>query len=120
MTGVLMLTLVVTLGAVYATQPPTMDVRLVDAVQKAKKQTATVQVTVGALNLVDPDSAQAGVQTGEGHLHYQMDSGPVIATTATKLSFHGLAGGKHSIVITLVGNDHSPLGPQETIAVVIP
>jgi hypothetical protein len=92
----------------------------VDSEQKAKKQTATVQVTVGGIRLVDPDSVQARAKAGEGHLHYQVDNGPVIATTATKLSFHNLGEGQHSLVVTLVGNDHNPLGSQETIAVVIP
>jgi hypothetical protein len=57
---------------------------------------------------------------GQGHLHYQVDDGPVIATTATKLSFHGLKPGAHKIVVTLAANDHSPLGPQQALEVTIP
>ena len=49
-----------------------------------------------------------------------VDSGPVIATPASKLSFHGLTAGNHTIIVTLVGNDHKPRGPQQNIAIVIP
>ena len=101
-------------------EPPTLGAKLVDPEQKARKQTATVEATVGGLRLVDPDTVDGVAKPGEGHLHYQVDKGPVIATTATKLSFHGLATGPHSIVVVLAGNDHNPLGPKETIAVVIP
>lgn len=114
------LVIVLALGVVYATQSPTMSVKLIDQLRKAKQQTATVQVTVGGIKLVDPDTTPPAAQAGEGHLHYQVDGGPLIATTTTKLSFHGLGAGTHSVIVTLVGNDHSPLGPQETIAVVIP
>jgi hypothetical protein len=37
-----------------------------------------------------------------------------------KLSFHGLTPGAHKIVVTLAGNDHNPLGPQQTLNVTIP
>jgi len=57
---------------------------------------------------------------GQGHLHYQVDDGPVIATPGTKLSFHGLKTRSHRIVVMLAANDHSPLGPQETLQVTIP
>jgi len=118
--AVLLTVLLLAPCSVHAKQEPTLGAKLVDAEQKAKKQTATVQVTVGGIRLVDPDSVQARAKAGEGHLHYQVDNGPVIATTATKLSFHNLGEGQHSLVVTLVGNDHNPVGSQETIAVVIP
>jgi hypothetical protein len=43
----------------------------------------------------------------------QVDGGPIIATPAAKLSFHGLSPGKHQILVMLAANDHSPLGPQQ-------
>jgi hypothetical protein len=103
-----------------AVEQATVGAQLLDAEQKAKQQTATVQVTVAGLELVDPDSVHAVAKAGQGHLHYRVDSGPVIATTTTKLSFHALTTGKHAIVISLVGNDHKPLGAEQTVAVVIP
>ena len=57
---------------------------------------------------------------GQGHLHYQLDKGPIIATPTRKLSFHELPPGSHTIVVMLVGNDHKPLGPEERLTVNIP
>jgi hypothetical protein len=59
-------------------------------------------------------------KAGQGHLHYQVDDDPIVATTAKKLSFHALSSGKHTIKVVLAGNDHSPLGPEQTLDVNIP
>lgn len=99
---------------------PTMSAKLVDADQKAKKKSATVSVNVHGLKIVDPASVNEKAAKGQGHLHYRVDDGPVIATTATKLSFHGLSSGTHTITVTLAGNDHAPLGPSETLNVTVP
>lgn len=56
----------------------------------------------------------------EGHVHYRLDAGPVIATPATRLSFHELTPGEHTVTVMLAGPDHAPLGPQETLTFVIP
>lgn len=53
-------------------------------------------------------------------LHYQIDDSPVIATPSTKLSFHELKPGDHKITVVLAGNDHRPLGPQDTLTVKVP
>jgi hypothetical protein len=103
-----------------AAQTPTLKATLVDAAKKAAKKTATVQVTVSGVKLIDPDKTNGQPQKGEGHLHYQLDNGPVIATTALKLSFHGLSSGQHTLVVMLAGNDHEPLGPKETLTFDIP
>jgi len=81
---------------------------------------AAVTATVAGLALVDPLMAGEYPQYGQGHLHYQIDGGPVIATTATKLSFHDLAPGPHTIVVLLAGNDHRALGPKRILTVNIP
>jgi hypothetical protein len=57
---------------------------------------------------------------GQGHLHYRVDDGPVIATTSTKLSFHDLKPGAHKIEVVLAANDHNPLGPKATLNVTVP
>ena len=57
---------------------------------------------------------------GQGHLHYQVDDGPIVATTVPKLSFHGLKPGTHSIMVQLAANDHTPLGPEQKLSVTIP
>lgn len=98
----------------------TFKATLVDAEKKARRREATVRVEVTGVELVDPASVNEQPKAGQGHLHYQVDDGPVIATTAAKLSFHGLATGQHKIVVTLAANDHSPAGRQETLTVTIP
>lgn len=98
----------------------TLMARLIDPDAKAKQKTATVEVTVSRFLLIDPAKVGERVKAGQGHLHYQVDNGPVIATTATKLSFHELLPGQHRIMVMLVGNDHQPLGPSQTLNITIP
>lgn len=98
----------------------TLTATLVDAEKKAAQKAATVEVKTTGINLTDPAKANEMAKAGQGHLHYQVDGGPVIATTTTKLSFHGLSSGAHKIVVMLAGNDHTPLGPQQTLEVTIP
>jgi hypothetical protein len=98
----------------------TLTARLVDAEKKAQQKAATVDVRVTGIKIIDPAKVNEQPRAGQGHLHYQVDDGPIIATTTTKLSFHGLTAGQHKIVVTLAGNDHNPLGPQETLNVTIP
>lgn len=99
---------------------PTLTATLVDAEKKAAQKAATVEVKTTGIDLIDPAKANEMAKAGQGHLHYQVDGGPVIATTTTKLSFHGLSSGAHKIVVMLAGNDHNPLGPQQTLDVTIP
>ena len=99
---------------------PALTAKLIDADQKALKKSATISVSVRGLKIVDPGSVNEKPAPGQGHLHYRLDGGPVIATTATKLSFHELSSGPHSITVALAGNDHSPLGPTQTLTVTVP
>jgi hypothetical protein len=99
---------------------PSLSVKLIDADQKAAKHSATVSVKVSGLKLIDPASVKEKPAKGQGHLHYQVDDGFIIATTTTKLSFHGLASGPHSFKVILAANDHTPLGPSQTVNVTIP
>jgi len=99
---------------------PSLEAKLVDADAKAKKQSATVECKVGGVKLVDPAMAHEKPMKGQGHLHYRVDDGPVIATTATKLSFHELKPGAHTFTVMLAANDHSPLGPSQTLNVTVP
>lgn len=99
---------------------PTLTAKLVDPEKKAQQKAATVDVKVTGIKIIDPATVNEKPIAGQGHLHYQVDDGPIIATTTMKLSFHGLTPGSHKIVVTLAGNDHNPLGPQETLNVTIP
>jgi hypothetical protein len=99
---------------------PELLAKLSDAEKKAQEHTATVEVRVAGIQLIDPAAVNEQPQQGQGHLHYQVDTGPVIATTTTKLSFHELSSGSHEITVMLVSSDHQPLGPRETLPVIIP
>ena len=104
-----------------STQPSiSFDAALVNAAQKSPKKAATVEVKVTGIELVDPDKVSEKPQAGQGHLHYQLDNGPIVATTSPKLSYHGLTPGPHNITVSLAANDHTALGPQKTLQVTIP
>ena len=107
-------------AAATAKSTATLTATLVDAEKKAAQKAATVQVKTTGIKLIDPATVQEKPRAGQGHLHYQVDSGPIIATTTTKLSFHELSSGAHKITVMLAANDHSPLGPQQTLDVNIP
>lgn len=79
----------------------------VDPDNNARERSATVNVEVRGVRLVDLAEVQARAKKGQGHLHYRLDGGPMIATTATKLSFHELSPGEHTLV---PGNGVAP-GP---------
>lgn len=98
----------------------TLTATLVDPEKKAQQKAATVSVKVTGIKLIDPATVNEQPRAGQGHLHYQVDNGPMIATPTTKLSFHGLTPGEHKILVVLAGNDHNPLGPQQTLTVTIP
>jgi hypothetical protein len=99
---------------------PSMTAKLIDPEKKAAGRAATVEVTVSGVELVDPAMSMEKAAPGQGHLHYQVDKGPVIATPSPKLSFHELTPGSHTITVVLAGNDHKPLGPQQTLNVTVP
>ena len=101
-------------------QTATMTASLIDAEKNARDKSATVEVRVTGIELIDPALTNKQPMKGQGHLHYQVDDGPVVATTAPKLSFHGLSSGKHKIVVMLANNDHSPAGPQQTMEITVP
>jgi len=103
-----------------AATSPELHAHLVSPEVAAQKHSATVEVRVSGLQLVDAAAAKEQPRMGEGHLHYRVDDGPIIATTATKLGFHELATGRHEIRVELVGNDHLPLGPSESLEVEVP
>jgi hypothetical protein len=111
------------LGAALAlaqSSAPAIDAKLVDAEKKAAKKEATVTVKVTGVEMTDPASVGEKPMKGQGHLHYQLGDGPIIATTSTKLSWHGLKPGTHTFEVVLAGNDHNPLGPKASLTVTVP
>jgi hypothetical protein len=93
---------------------------LVDKDAKAKQKAAVVEVDVTGVKLVDPATSQEKAVAGQGHLHYQVDTGPIIATPASKLAFHGLPPGKHTITVYVAGNDHAALTPAQVLELQVP
>lgn len=85
-----------------------------------RQDAATVTVNIEGLRLVEPSAAPQPARPGEGHLHYRVDRGPVIATSAAQLTFRELAAGSHVITVQLVGTDHRPLGPVQTLTAQMP
>jgi hypothetical protein len=116
-------------------RPLSLTARLIDQEDMAAKHAAVVQVEVTGVRLIaatddtgDVEEVTPGADgmistpagAREGHVHYRLDAGPVIATPATRLSFHELTPGEHTVTVMLAGPDHAPLGPQETLTFVIP
>ena len=99
---------------------PTMTAKLLDPDKKAAEKAATVEVTTSGIELTDPAISHEKAVPGQGHLHYQLDKGPVVATPTAKLSYHELTPGTHTILVVLAGNDHMPLGPQQQLTVTVP
>jgi len=56
----------------------TLTASLIDPETTAKEKTATVQVSVTGVKLIDPAMTNKRPTKGQGHLHYRVDSGPVI------------------------------------------
>lgn len=108
-------------AAVPARQPSVGVVAvLVDADLKARKREATVQAKAVGIHIVDPALVRDQPKAGQGHFHFRVDDGPVIATTASKLSFHDLKPGVHTFTVQLAGNDHSVIATAAELMVTVP
>ncbi len=99
---------------------PSFKASLVDPEKKAAQATATVKVEVMGAKLTDPASRHEKPMPGEVHIHYRLDDGPVVATTAPKLSWHELSPGKHTFTVNLADNAHQKVGDAQTLSVEIP
>jgi hypothetical protein len=107
-------------NAVKAASRFFITARLVDEIKNAAKSSATVEVTVKGIRLVDPALASLAPGAIEGHLHYQLDGGPIIATPTPKLSFHELSPGEHKISVNLADDNHMPIGMPVVLTVRVP
>jgi uncharacterized protein DUF6130 len=94
---------------------PRVQASLVNESDLASKGTAMVQATTTGIDIVDPATRNEQAKEGEGHLHYRVDDGPIVATTAEQLSFVGLPPGEHRITVELAGNDHKPIGDPQSL-----
>lgn len=96
------------------------EAKLVDQEANASKHSAVVEAKASGLTLIDPALSSKMNTMPEGHFHYQVDNGFVIATPVNKLAFHNLTSGKHQIMVSLADNEHKPIGPVQMLTVTIP
>jgi len=109
-------------GPLYA-KPDTgiqLKASLVNRERNAAQKAAVVRVEISGLALVDPGTMGEGAMPGMGYIHYILDNCPAVGSSDTNLSFWGLSPGPHTIRVVLVGNDHKPLGVEQTLDVTIP
>ena len=93
---------------------------LSDSDNQAKRKSVLIETKVTGIRIIDPAQSDRTSGRQEGHFHYRLDDGAVLETIQDKMSFHNLSRGTHKIEVSLAGNDHSPLGPEETFFVKIP
>ena len=56
--------------------------------------------------------------TGNGHIHYSLDGGaPVMKYDTNPIVLSGLSAGPHTLIYTLVDNNHNPLNPSVSASV---
>jgi hypothetical protein len=79
-----------------------------------------VQITVTDLEIVDPIEVNEVPRDGQGHIHLQLDDGPILAVPSLRMRLSRIRGGQHTIKVMLHANDHSPLGAQVQIQLPIP
>lgn len=98
------------------TSEPKRDVFLAATLVDAEKQSDLNQMTV----VVKVKGVDMKPEDGHPHLHYRLDDGAVIGTSATRLNFYELSPGPHSIHLSLVDGKHKPLGFEDTLTIDIP
>jgi hypothetical protein len=88
-----------------------LTAKLVEMEEYAAHGAAAVEVQVVGLKLTDPATVGEKPAPGQGHIHYQIDDGPIIATIATDLIFHQLKPGPHKLKVMLAAKRSQPAGP---------
>ena len=98
---------------------PMLRTTLKDKEKNAQKHAAFVEVETQNIGL-----ALLGVSpfagSDMGFLEYQVDQGPVLATSDTAVMFRNLTAGKHTITVSLVNTDYRELGPKAVLELEIP
>ena len=117
--GFAALALNVFVWSVYASGP-TITARLIDENWNASRKAASVEVTVQGIQLVEPSLTSQSHGPVQGHLHYQLDDGSIVATSASKISFHELSPGEHKISVNLTDGNHIPIGMPIALTLTIP
>jgi hypothetical protein len=93
--------------------------RLRDKDQNARDHIAVVEVEVLNVWLDTPQVVeQPGIQVGV--LRYQVDRCPPVVTTATRLQFHQLTPGDHTITVAVTGADDRQITPSAQLKLTVP
>lgn len=93
--------------------------RLRDEDQNARDHIAVVEVEVLNVWLDTPQVVeQPGIEVGV--LRYQVDRCPPVVTTATRLQFHQLKPGAHTITVAVIGADDRPITPPALLKLTVP
>ncbi len=88
------------------------SIRIIEPLASAAVSTLgfRVRVAVSGFFLDQPDYGGTNVP-GQGHIHYTIDGGGLIATTDASMDFAAVSAGTHVIRAELRNNDHSALSP---------
>ena len=92
-----------------------------------------ITVTVGVFNFLIADKLGATPVSGEGHIHYYLDAdipttpgqpavtepGTYKAYPGTSMVWENVTPGEHTLGVQLVNNNHTPLDPPVTAAVMV-
>jgi hypothetical protein len=97
---------------------PMLRATLRDKDKNAQKHAAQVEVETRNFGLVNLGVSYGGSDVGL--LEYQVDQGPVLATTDTEAMFRDLTPGKHTITVSLVNTEYKDLGAKAELEVDIP
>lgn len=98
---------------------PMLRATLKDKDKNAQKHVASVEVETQNIGLVTV-GASSYAESDMGLLEYQVDKGPVLATSDTTVMFRDLTPGKHTITVSLVNADYKQLGVRVELEVDIP
>lgn len=72
-----------------------------------------MQIAVNDLQIVDPIEADEVPHDGQGHVHLQLDDGPILAVPSMRMRLSRIGRGSHTIKVMLHANDHSSLGATQ-------
>lgn len=93
---------------------------LVKPAANSKRGVALLSIHVIGLQIVDPIEVDEVPKAGEGHVHVQLNDGPILAVPSLKMRLTHIAPGQHVIKVMLHANDHSPIGSGTEVPLLIP
>ena len=99
----------------YAQVRASLRAELVE--QNLGKKAVSVRVHVRGVALMDPTRDS---EPWAAHLHYVLDDGIPVATASARMSFHGLASGRHTLVVRLMSHQEEPLAEDKRFEITMP